>query len=83
MLIHRYHNATTMYIEYRRMVGEYNTYISPLFSYSISQMKSLEELDLYGNDLSKDSLLSDKLAPLTSLKKLHLYKCDLSEVPER
>ena len=73
-----------MYIEYRRMVGEYNTYISPLFSYSISQMKSLEELILSHNfNLREDRRLSDKLAPLTSLKKLDLYRCYLSEVPER
>ena len=45
-------------------------------------MKSLEELNLSSNDLSRDRSLSDKLATLTSLKILDLSRCDLTEIPQ-
>ena len=49
---------------------------------SVSQMTSLEELDLWGNDLSRDDRLSDTLSKLTSLKKLDMSWCQLSHLPE-
>ena len=47
----------------------------------MSQMTSLEELVLYGNDLSRDIRLSDTLSKLTSMKKLSMDWCKLSELP--
>ena len=44
-------------------------------------MTSLEELVLYDNDLSRDDRLSDTLSKLTSLKKLDMGKCELSQLP--
>ena len=44
-------------------------------------MISLEELMLNGNDLSRDDRLSDTLSKLTSLKKLDMGKCELSQLP--
>ena len=48
----------------------------------IVECRSLEELVLSYNDLSKDDRLSDCLSTLTSLKKLDMRKCDLSQLPE-
>ena len=45
-------------------------------------MTSLEELVLYGNDLSRDKRLSDTLSKLASLKKLHMAACRLSQLPD-
>ena len=45
-------------------------------------MTSLEELVLSGNDLSRDDRLSDTLSTLTSLKKLNMSQCELSQLPE-
>ena len=45
-------------------------------------MTSLEELVLSYNDLSKDDRLSDTLSKLTSLKKLDMTKCQLSQLPD-
>ena len=45
-------------------------------------MTSLEELDLWGNDLSRDDRLSDTLSKLTSLKKLDMIECKLSQLPD-
>ena len=44
-------------------------------------MTSLEELVLYGNDLSRDDRLSDTLSTLTSMKKLNMRHCQLSQLP--
>ena len=45
-------------------------------------MSSLEELELYDNDLSRDDRLTDILSKLTSLKKLSMRQCKLSQLPE-
>ena len=50
--------------------------------FSISKMTSLEELVLIGNDLSRDDRLSDTLSKLTSLKKLSMQGCHLSQLPD-
>ena len=50
--------------------------------FSISQMTSLEELELYANDLSRDDKLSDTLSKLTSLKELAMGSCELSQLPD-
>ena len=44
-------------------------------------MTSLEALELQGNDLSRDDSLSDTLSKLTSLKKLNMGDCQLSQLP--
>ena len=44
-------------------------------------MTSLEELVLWGNDLSRDDSLSDTLSTLTSMKKLSMQGCKLSQLP--
>ena len=44
-------------------------------------MTSLEELVLYDNDLSRDDRLSDTLSKLTSLEKLNMRDCHLSQIP--
>ena len=44
-------------------------------------MTSLEELELWGNDLSRDDRLSDTLSKLTRLKKLDMRQCQLSQLP--
>ena len=48
----------------------------------MSQMTSLEELVLRSNDLSRDYRLSDTLSKLTSLKKLDMSWCVLSQLPD-
>ena len=45
-------------------------------------MTSLEELVLRDDDLSRDDRLSDTLSKLTSLKKLNMMGCKLSQLPE-
>ena len=45
-------------------------------------MTSLEEVVLSGNDLSEDDRLSDTLSTLTSVKKLDMGKCQLSQLPD-
>ena len=45
-------------------------------------MTSLEELVLYGNDLSRDDRLNDALSKLTSMKKLNMSRCVLSQLPD-
>ena len=45
-------------------------------------MTSLEALKLRGNDLSRDDSLSDTLSKLTTLKKLDMGYCKLSQLPE-
>ena len=44
-------------------------------------MTSLEELVLSYNDLSRDDRLSDTLSKLTSMKKLDMRECQLSQLP--
>ena len=44
-------------------------------------MTSLEELVLCDIDLSKDDSLSVTLSKLTSLKKLNMGSCQLSQLP--
>ena len=46
-------------------------------------MISLKQLDLHGNDLSRDERLSDKLSALTNLEILRLFACKLKEIPHR
>ena len=50
--------------------------------FSISQLTSLEELKLSEIDLSRDDRLSDTLSKLTSVKKLNMRKCQLSQLPD-
>ena len=50
--------------------------------HSISQMTSLEELVLWENDLSRDESLNNILSKLTSMKKLDMTQCHLSQLPE-
>ena len=45
-------------------------------------MTSLEELVLYDNNLSGDDRLSNTLSKLTSVKKLNMSQCKLSQLPE-
>ena len=45
-------------------------------------MTSLEELVLEGNNLSEDDRLSDTLSKLTSLKRLNMSQCQLSQLPD-
>ena len=45
-------------------------------------MTSLEELAMRDNYLGSDDRLSDTLSKLTSLKKLNLGECHLSELPD-
>ena len=45
-------------------------------------MESLEELVLCDNDLSRDDRLSDILSKLTSVKKLDMTECQLSQLPD-
>ena len=45
-------------------------------------MTSLEELELSVNNLSDDDRLSDTLSKMTSLKKLIMSWCRLSQLPE-
>ena len=49
--------------------------------FSISQLTSLEELVFSYDDLSRDDRLSDTLSKLTSLKKLDMAACRLSQLP--
>ena len=44
-------------------------------------MTSLEELELWDNDLSRDDRVSDTLSKLTSMKKLDIGACRLSQLP--
>ena len=50
--------------------------------HSISKMTALEELVLDRNDLSRDDKLSDTLSKLTSMKKLKMGSCELSQIPD-
>ena len=50
---------------------------------SVSKMTSLQQLELSGNDLSRDERLSDKLSALTNLEILYLSCCSLEEIPDR
>ena len=49
---------------------------------SVSKMTSLQQLELSGNDLSRDERLSDKLSALTNLEILELRHCSLKEIPD-
>ena len=49
---------------------------------SVSDMISLKQLDLFGNDLSGDEILSDKLSELTILEILDLSGCSLKTIPD-
>ena len=50
--------------------------------HSISLLRSLEELGLWGNYLSRDESLSDILSKLISLEKLDIAACLLSQLPK-
>ena len=53
----------------------------PFFIFcSVSKMTSLKQLNLSGNDLSRDERLSDKQ---TNLKILDLSRCRLEKIPAR